>query len=1338
MKVVAIENNLSKVTFQGFKPVKDERGRRDFEFNFPFDEDNYDCYLEIFNVEKDKNGNFSVANEVLNSDVKDGKLQLKSGPNKINLSSSYFIDEDTPFAYHYKLVKKHGNKEETIRVEAGEFLKSNDGSIYNLVTQNGSRLSHGGSMKLVIPDNYNVNWQYNKKLFEDKYILKDNNALNKAKNATKHFSNKIGGTLAGIEKGVELGEFDGYSSIISLPIFTDDSLSAHGYWNKNCMQISQSLGNINNYASLQRKMFGKGLNFVSDGAFVNEGLEGIHFANVLKWGEKSPYFNWFKASGLKNGPFLLGVFGKNQDFVSHKLVNSPYKYEQDDKGIVKFSKNKDYDSKKPTYVQIFDNRLVTEEQKKDPKNLIKAYEFLNTSNPYEITTHDDTVINYHFEINPNTYHKNILDLNEYNTLNSDKISLDDIRGTRFVNKYENFELEEKIESNLETWDANTDIAKLNYVYSHSDTETGKNLTARERAERDEIIKRNNCEVQDYVITSGIFWTQKTKDILTLHVAQNLKNLDIKNPKKVYSEITSKINNGVFPKNLNQNLNETIIKNVIDGKYKTDRDFSNESYSEQVKMGLMNYPLDAVELGDNISGVLASPFITKRATSEEQIGVSRYDLYKEGNPHLTNEYKRAYNSAQKIYENEMLSFANDILGRVEENLPEKLSSQSEATTYGKYVLPILTQEIAKFAVIKALEPNAKVFVNSKTGEIGYDYDALKETSLQGLGIVGASPEDEALQLVDKIRKGISNISNRDRKLLADALADSLKGTSTESFALADMIVDKAEAGLDWRIDATKDIADIDGMRNGQNTFDVAKKQVFDFWKKFNEAIYKVNPNAYTVAEVTNEFDNRDTNSKLIKETGMTSIANYSFFFTDTAMMFGKNFSYDAGCMEFPINDYFHKRIYEKMIGKDDYLRSSNLPSLLYSYTFIGNHDKPRALHCFALDMDLFFTDLSNKDNVKYRERAYRVLNAQYLESDKINSKDVENYDMDRVSPKAIAMAETIMRGVGKTNEKFFNDNKKYAEHKNDVFKALALATTKLAKGEYLGKNFNPDAFAVKPFDIVINTVFEQAKLEYKNINKDKEFPIAEKDISSYKSEMFRVIVDPAISKLLGAMKFLVALPGKPTLFSGDDLGATGYEEKTKNIYLSNRGYLHNEWLDKDGFITQHYDELKNVMSLRSKPELDALNNGTPFTLPLQYSKSGKTISAILHQNTDGKMAISLFNTHGIHHQNNEYYSPEKVEISKIELDEIDTEGKIGLKGGLKNGIEFVNANDKNDIYYVRCKDGHYYIEHGDSSPICINDSTMILYHVPKKSQVQYTGSVEYKPAVADVAKAYATV
>ena len=49
---------------------------------------------------------------------------------------------------------------------------------------------------------------------------------------------------------------------------------------------------------------------------------------------------------------------------------------------------------------------------------------------------------------------------------------------------------------------------------------------------------------------------------------------------------------------------------------------------------MNTPLDSFEFGDNIVGALASPYISKRAMTKDEIGVSRYELYKNGNKKST--------------------------------------------------------------------------------------------------------------------------------------------------------------------------------------------------------------------------------------------------------------------------------------------------------------------------------------------------------------------------------------------------------------------------------------------------------------------------------------------------------------------------------------------------------------------------------------------------------------------------------------------------------------------------------------------------------------------------------
>ena len=81
-----------------------------------------------------------------------------------------------------------------------------------------------------------------------------------------------------------------------------------------------------------------------------------------------------------------------------------------------------------------------------------------------------------------------------------------------------------------------------------------------------------------------------------------------------------------------------VNNVIDGFYNSTRKLSTADTKSQVLEGLMNTPLDSFEFGDNLVAVLASPLISKRATNAKDVGVSRYDLYKQGNKNLKLKYK----------------------------------------------------------------------------------------------------------------------------------------------------------------------------------------------------------------------------------------------------------------------------------------------------------------------------------------------------------------------------------------------------------------------------------------------------------------------------------------------------------------------------------------------------------------------------------------------------------------------------------------------------------------------------------------------------------------------------
>ena len=1361
LKKDKVDNN-KPVSFEGHKFVKSDRGLRQFEFSYPYDENRDKCYIEIYKLDTDRYGNYFSTGKAYSRKGAD-KLEVKPGVNRVDLARTFGIEDNQAFAYHFLLVDKKTGYTKT-RVDAGEVIDernpaNQNRNIFNVVVPTKSSLSKGGAMKLVIIDSQKVGYVYN----DQNMIVRDEKLASRGEKGIKTIANKFGGTIAGLEYAIDKGEYDKYARIISLPIFTDDDFSAHAYWNKNCMQMASSLGNINNYASLQRKMFAHGLNFVSDGAFVNEGLEGVHFKHLLKWGDESPYLNWFRASGIKNNPLSLGVFVKNKDFISHKIVNSPYRYSQNRMGHVSIKKNHEYNPKKPTYIQFFDTRLVTEEERNDHKSLIKTYSVMSTPNVYDLHSHNDSVFPYYFEIDPEVYNSNIKNLNKYNDINPDStISITSPKGARFLSKFRNFMVEGKYESGFETWDANPDIAKLNFVFSNADTKALKNLPVDERKREMRKIIRGNFQVQDYAISSGQYWTAKTDDILRLYIAQSLRSVDVENPSKVYNQIMNLSDNKVFPKILKTEVSKDEVENVIEGIYSNKRKLSKEDKKSQILEGLMNTPLDSFEFGDNIVSVLASPLISKRAVVASEVGVPRYQIYKQGNKHLSPDYKDTYEEMDNIYTHEMSDFATTVLDTVDSVLPadRKLFDGDQVTEYGKYVLPLILPMIAKYAVIKSLDPDITVAISSSNGEMSYDYKELKELSLQGIGILNpASPKDEAQMLLRRIKKGMTKLDSSIDGEMVEAIVRTLKDTNVESFKLADLIIDKTQSGLDWRIDAAKDIADVEALRNKNTNFDYTWRQVIGFWKKFVQGVVAINPNAYTVAEVTDEINlhdrgygansrkfpnpNYDILAKFQRETGMTSLANYKHWFRLVSKLFGKDFEDGS---YFDKSTDAQKAVYDKMI---EFIRSGGLDSVMYAYTFIGNHDKPRALHCAALDMSLFYCDLNYVEGRANRRKAYQIIKDKFLEP--ISDSEVDNYDFSAVSPKAIAMADAIrpafVNVLNKYREKY-KDQLGTEEQFNRAFVPISKAISDLAQGIYMGKRFDPDAFGVKPIDVTISMVLKQARTQYG-------FQLPPGADSKYEDEVFESVMKPALSKVLAMMKYLVALPGMPTLFDGDDVGATGYDPKTKNMYLQGRQRVHDEWLDVTdatkykAFIAKYKKYFDETMAVRSNPKCNALNNGAVYVLPLQESKEHVKVPAVFRQSTDGRMAISVFNTSALHTDHRREYKQDDIVLDSIKLNfetqkdndgadktvYVDGDAGVGIPG-LKPGTVFVNAKNENDKYYVNELDGKYFIKHGSGDgSITLNDSTLILYSVPDGTPLTFTGNLNFKPNSRFVTSAY---
>lgn len=1297
-----VENGLNNQVFKGYQHEINDVGEHVRRFNYPYDYKNDTAEIEIYKVEK-------APGEYLGLKLgeKLRNIPLTKEGVIINTRNLPELEEGAPFAYKINI---NGNS----FADSGIKFSNNATLVSTIGT---APMTHGAGC-LSMPDSDCLGAYY-----DAKGKLQYDPARQKEKEGvTRSFSNVFGGDIAGCEHNLKRMKALGATYAVFLPIVGGDNRSSHHYWGKNNFQIADTLGTAEQYASLVRNAFSKGIVLVQDGIFTSEGLEGIHVQHALRWGEQSPAYYWFKMTGLKNGPLGFGVTPKNYKNLRHLVINPPVVYNEKSK---KYEPNLKYNPNKETYFQIYDASQVTEDQVKNPDKPIETYKNIKSDNPLALNTHNDTIIPYAPEITAKEYIDATNRFMEYRKGLSENIEPNSPEGTLVIAQFNNFKLIKKTDGGFSAWDANTDMVKKNYGVSAFDEIQDKSVVNIEERERvRQLRKRGSFEVKDDAIQSARYWTGKVKDIQTLYTAKTLGNISTS------KDIQELVKSEQLPQSAV--LNEKALKNAYNGFYKRAPKGLLDKDQVTIK-SLMRLPLTAIELGENTTSVLATPYFTNSAINDETLGKTRFELAEEGNPQTVEPYKSNYTRFNQLYSNELKDFAYNVIKKVDDTSEEKLLDENgNYTEYGEYVVEIIGQDIAKYAFIKALTGDKIKASKLESGELTFNYRELRNlTTLKTLGINASNPEEEAAKLEKVIEKGLKRLSSTEVNELAESVSERIKGTNVHSFRLAEAMAEKAAKGLAWRLDAAKDVIDWDAVRNGYMTFDEAWDQVIAFWKHFVQAVKKENPNAYIVAEFTdvdmlmkeilgakadiyaNDFSScsnkylsaKDAINRFFIETGATTEAGYDYFFTDLLKSFSSDMVDGSGGKSYKISEKIDMLINNRSA---DYTRN-----LL---TFMDNHDKPSVIHGMALNMGLFFANMET--NGYARREAVRVL----CDVDRLEDapqevqQNIDNPDYFRtVNPKAVAMSILFRDCI---NENIADEN-----IKKHLKKALVNLTNGNFCGELDGKietwpgkepimyedpqiAEKKDGYGAKDFETIINMIIKQA--EY-NAKKDGEsFELTQQQKDEILVKLFKASTEPAVQKAVMYFSALCALPGTPTLYMRDALGALGFERKSKNLDLQNRNAIPwSEFEDVNHPLNEYrhkiWDMFSEVMAIRNKEGLEPLNNGTAYKI---YT-SNNDIPGVLMQDGQGNMTVSVFNHTGVQTGNRDVYDRSLYDKDGNYADSINKDNKyVPVQGpteisditlasgvGLAAGASyFVNANPQDTAKYIvqKWNDGLYHI------------------------------------------------
>lgn len=1261
------KKNDFNLSFTGHQLKMNKEGKKEFHFYLPTNDKT--ATIDVILVEEKPDGSYKPVKG------KDGKnVEISTSKTEKNGLASWTVDIDSVFnkeelkgkkvrlAYKFK-ADNQPVLDKTLTTKIGN-------SEYNLATMHTRPvIETPHSMYHLMPDNFNPKFASYVEAKDDqiknpknKVYVRNSNGVylnidkekalalkekghkiyvegqgEKGTAVRQHYFNKFGGTLQGIADKIPYLKDMGVSRILSTPVFGQDQISNHGYWTTNPYQITQTMGTYNDFMDINKTLFKNGMAWVADGAFVNEGWEGIHLNHLMKWGEQSPFINWFETFDYPMNNLRAGLLPEDPKAYENavvKVINSPIKVEFDKNGEYKNTNgeaNNNYDPSKPTYVQILDKRLATNEQL-NSNDLVRKYDNMapvdpktgEPVNPTEMMTWQNGTNPVAFEVKPSEIKQkfekdnglvaflrdlfNIIPGNFGDLLfgasKNQKIGLETLK------KWEKSHLEiVKADKSGGTtlWVGNKDIPKLRFLVNNAKTaELAKKIG------KDEVEKATS-QVQDYILQVGKYWTNEVDKTLTQSVASKLGE-ELKNKPLTAGNILTAVNklkeDGILPEKLN--LDNDVIKNVLDGKYNLKT-----LESKNVVDGLMDYPLDAIEFPREICGILSSPFIKKLANNPDEINKTRYEISNDKSAMKTRD--AVYKKMDNVYKNEMQKRAVSILEKLPNEIKSKLidsNGELKDTPEAKMAYRLIAGDMAKYITVKALS-NHKIKFDAEKGldlTVGGNknnpYEGLHKDFYATTKLISTSPELEAESLVDALKSGINKYNDQDQEFATyiEKRLENVVGKSNQNanlITLAKLCIDRSESGLEWRIDAAKDVADRDAVTEDKAQNSDLWKETIQFWTKFNDIVRDINPRAYTIGEITDQT--ADDEVKMIDESGFSTQSNYTY-------MYGAPIRYAYGQHEHEgANKGDPVSLKSLLLGEttwgDSYfghLFGGSMDNTNFSHVFQSNHDATRSMSKLVYD----FTNplLKTEGDPHYNQEHNNIMNMRIQILDSFNNV-LKNSNLSSSDKNNIKTAV----------EEAVNYYSNFDKEKKEI---------NLVKGssrDDINKRAIQDNFGAKGVGHNINDIILYLREKGKNEIADK--------INDLKSSVCEDFLKPGMDKYLAMYPMLVACPGNITLYQGEEFAETAMESQGKNMFLTNRNLNPWEQEGKDNLVGKFREKVTNLYALRQLPQLSALVNGATDLITKDTNSDNKLKGteqdvSIIHRYNEDRDVIAVLNRNGI--------------------------------------------------------------------------------------------------------------
>lgn len=635
----------------------------------------------------------------------------------------------------------------------------------------------------------------------------------------------------------------GIKTITGMPLYGKDTA-----FQPNPYQLPEQLGTREDFEKLVSAMFVSGISPAADLNVKSEPANGLHLRDILQWGpENSPFSNRYcvpyNGNMIKIG---LEPYGDDYDHTRFKLINADYKVEFEkvvggykETAVVK---NRNYNSLKPTYLQIFDDRMVSDNQVNSDEPF---YSYEKSGNmDYKARPFAIRVFNREVDAN----YKNYKEIKKY-----DKNS--ELKST--FSRWRNYEIDTGNRVPEKIWNAD-----MSRIYSSFD----ENINFRE-------LQKGNFQLKDEVLQLGKYWTNEVEHILYNYVGAQLSNQIEANISEYENMEDKDVHTKVVKDLVKMKKLPPSALNIFEkaeGEEESPYDLAmsynimgGRNYRFHVKKTpaklteeLMNFVPESIEFAPDLSTLLAYPHLKNYAVNEDTLGKSRYELYEKGDEYydeLLDKYRKIYKNSDNFIAGPMREKALKILEKTSAELEWKLVENGEINKSYSELLTGVLPELTEFLYISAIAPEIKP-VYKKDNEFGerlyYNPQDLKNVSVESLNLqYEVSPENMASNLLNKMTRNINNIPKEKVDNFVQYLKRKLEHRYFDNDIIAKLIVEKSGAGLNWKIDNLNDI--LDGDKNYYNQPKENYEYLNDFWKEFANQVKTNGANSNIIAELKSE-------------------------------------------------------------------------------------------------------------------------------------------------------------------------------------------------------------------------------------------------------------------------------------------------------------------------------------------------------------------------------------------------------------------------------------------------------------------------------------------------------